>query len=516
MSGKTTEDSLQIKASGIAWIDHHAALKAIVVPVSDDMPEGEAVDDNELFEELETEMMKRGTLAHGTIRWDFVVEQAGELLRTQSKDLRLITFILQALPQAPSVVSPLPLAAHIVARFISLWGDKAHPSGRNRGRQLTRIVDTLDTMVTKAVETGLDADLRETTMTAMMMAGEALAEISSDLGMRMAALVSRVEKAAEAVLAEEPVRPPAPASNEQGRGDSAAGSETAPQVFTPAAPLKPEKLQLDAANERGLKQSLTTVADFLLELDMMHPLSYRVRRFATWYGISGPPPIKAEERTVIQPVSEDVADGYRTAVERKQSDSDIVKRLERSCHLQPFWLEGQYLAWRLAKALARDRVAEAIAEEATRFAGASLWLKNLQFSDGAPFLPDDVRTWLDTVRFSSSNGGGSATDDGESHSGTIDQDMMHLVEEARSVADGGDMASAIQLLDTTRTTFSSPRSATIWELLTMECLSGWGMKAHVAAQASRLEAAVADVRVADWDKDILDRIKRLKSDNSIG
>jgi len=113
--------------SDIDWIDGHACLRAVCAPLG---TMREELDDNLVFEEIEGEIMKRGTLAHRSIRWDFVFDEATNLLQEKAKDLRLLTFILYALPQLSSTASvpaPLALGAHLVTSFVAKWGGVATP-----------------------------------------------------------------------------------------------------------------------------------------------------------------------------------------------------------------------------------------------------------------------------------------------------------------------------------------------------------------------------------------------------
>lgn len=492
--------------SDIAWIDVHPAFRGIEAKISDEQPAGFPIDDHPLFEEIDAEMMKRGTLSHGSIRWDFVMEQSILLLEKEAKDLRLVTFVLHCLPQMSDITHPLPFATHLVACFLHNWGKNFYPTARAGGRQLARLVDILDGLIAQATQDGIDDIYQTGIMQALMLAGEAMAEYAPDLGIRMSALAARVEKIElPAATSSAPSQPQTshPAPSAQNRGNASAGSSE-PQAQP--APLEPEKLILDSSNERGLKQSLSYVADFLLDFDVTHPLSYRLRRYASWFDILAAPPIKTGEKTVIPALSQDAADNCRLTVERKATDADSVKRLERICHLHPFWIEGNHIAWRLAHVHGREEVLAAIGEETVKFVTASPWLHELCFADGTPFLTDETKAWLGMLQHKSTD---STAPSASSHA--IENHVLELVEEARALATGGDMAAALKLLETTHATFSSPRAQTIWEILTLECLHDWGMRAHSATQAARLEATIKDLPVAEWDAEILTRLQKLKS-----
>ncbi len=275
--------------------------------------------------------------------------------------------------------------------------------------------------------------------------------------------------------------------------------------------LHPENLVLDGKSERALKQSLTVVSDFILQMDIENPLSYRLRRFATWHGIKNAPEQKRKDdlKTVILPVSLNALDEYRTAAERGQTDFEIARKLERSCHNQPFWIEGQYLAYKLAIICNRSAAADAIYETTFDFVSKMDWIKRLQFSDGTPFLPDTVKTWIETYqKVSNSRPSSLRVQENE----MIGSETQAIVLEAREKANHGQTDAAIHILETAKPNQSSPRSQTLWEMLMLECLSDWGMKKLVSAQAERLKKDVENMTVKEYEPDIIDRISRLEID----
>ncbi|PYE85288.1 type VI secretion system protein TssA [Phyllobacterium leguminum] len=493
--------------TGLGWVDTHPWMIAVGADVPGAQPQGMQPDDWEEFQDIETEMMKRGTLAHGQIRWNWLAEQCELLTRERTKDLRLLAILLQCLPHS-TVPARAPLAAALVARFMTLWGKSAFPAGRVRAREIGRIGDLLEGFISKAIaqDEHLEPNEIAATASAIECCSAIFAETAPDLGIRFAILPARLEAAAKEE-APPPKSQPAVAKHPDSSSSATATALRAPETPAP----RPESLRLDTGNERALKQSLTVVADFLLGQDAGHPLSYRLRRYATWYGITSLPPIKSGSRTVLQPVSEDVAEGYRIAAERGQAGADIVQKLERSCHLQPFWLEGQMLAYRLARACGRVEAAEAIRSETQRFASSLPGLEPLCFTDGSPILTPDARQWLGN-RADTDRRAGFHPDSGNGASDSaamVGGDLQSVVRTAREKGKEGDFAAAMQLLDGARGSESSPRERAIWELVILECLSDWGMKSHAASQAARLKEAIAGKTVEEWEPELLKRIGRI-------
>ncbi len=455
------------------------------------------------FQDIESELMKRGTLAHGLIRWPWLGEQAAALLQTQAKDFRLLSTLLQAVANSPAEPR-LPFGTALAARFLTLWGANAYPRGRGRAPHLLRVVETVETLVAKAGGDFNGVEELAACKTALHACANALAEIGPDLGVRLAVLPARLE---EEVSARQTA-----CVQKRAELDSISAAISPPARRPPSEPApKPESLRLDASNERALKQSLSTLADFLLSLDLANPLSYRLRRFATWYGIVSAPPIKSGMRTVLQAVSDDIAETYRTAAERGQTSHDIAQKLERSCHLQPFWLDGQMIAHRLARVCGRDAVARAIKEEVTNFVGTIPGLDEFSFSNGAAILPPEVAAWLGSVDLD--KGALQASQMLPQHldhaSPSFEHDMARIVQEARAMESAGDLAGALTLLDRAQVSKGDNRGKAMLELVMLECLNDWGMKSHACAQATRLRQTISQLTVAEWEPGILGRIGKL-------
>jgi len=214
--------------SGIDWIDHHASMRAVCQPLEKDSEED--LDENLIFEEIEGEMMKRGTLTHNTIRWDFVLEQAAFLSEKEAKDFRLLTFILLSLPPlspSPALPAPLPLAINLVAAFVEKWGSVATPQGRARDRALTRLIDAIDIMIKKAEENGLEAHYRPAITQAFEKIGQVLPAISADIDAKFKSFARRIENIAEDEVVETappPTRTPETGQNTKAKPASSSSS----------------------------------------------------------------------------------------------------------------------------------------------------------------------------------------------------------------------------------------------------------------------------------------------------
>lgn len=64
--------------------------QCVAKPISSSNPVGERLVDHPLFDFIEDQMMKVGSLSHASVQWDEVEHSTLKLLGEQSKDIKLL------------------------------------------------------------------------------------------------------------------------------------------------------------------------------------------------------------------------------------------------------------------------------------------------------------------------------------------------------------------------------------------------------------------------------------------
>ncbi|NCO47044.1 MAG: type VI secretion system protein TssA, partial [Vibrio sp.] len=67
--------------------------RCITQPIQADNPVGERLIDDPLFDFVEDQMMKVGSLSHASVQWDEVEHSTLKLLSEKSKDLKLLIYL---------------------------------------------------------------------------------------------------------------------------------------------------------------------------------------------------------------------------------------------------------------------------------------------------------------------------------------------------------------------------------------------------------------------------------------
>lgn len=492
--------------TGVERFDAAAWIEAVASAIPGDDVAGRAADEFEVFDDIETELMKRGTLSQSAIRWQDVAEAAAGLIRTSSKDLRLLHAMILAAPHVHGEGAP-ELALMASAQFFSRFGASAHPRGKTRARAVERCVSSLCDLVDKTKPRLTSEAEAVACRMALDRLAEAVAEQSPEFGLATATIAGAFSA-------------PAPQSLGEAVGLdtflASAPTQAESVAFVESPAPRSDQLRLDPGNERALKQSLSTVAEFLLEVDPAHPLGYRLRRYATWWSIAGPPPTKSGDRTVIIATAEEQAERYRAAIDKGAVDIATVSKLERACHLQPFWLEGQRIQASIARFLGRDEVEAAIREETARFLRTVPELKRLRFSDGSPIIPDEVASWLrhgERVIAPVPIATGREHMSDADHGGLVmvEGDMQATYKRARDLVRDGALDQALALLDASRAAASGPRAQALWDVFILEHLRDFGLRSHTGQQAERLSESIGHITVRDWEPELFRRLDGLRT-----
>ncbi|MFE8730330.1 type VI secretion system domain-containing protein, partial [Aeromonas hydrophila] len=84
------------------------------------------------------------------------------------------------------------------------------------------------------------------------------------------------------------------------------------------------------------------VAELLIERQPEAAVGYRLRRHAIWAGITTPPMTAQGNKTQLAPMSVDMVDEYRAAM--NAAAQGLWQRIEQSLTLAPYWFEGHMLS----------------------------------------------------------------------------------------------------------------------------------------------------------------------------
>ncbi|RTR01909.1 type VI secretion system protein TssA [Halomonas nitroreducens] len=461
-------------------ITQDAQLEPLLAPLADDV--GQPVTDTEAFAWLDEEMMKVGSLQHGEVDWAGAEARAAGLLADTGKDLRVLGHLLHCLQQGGDAVR-FALSLALLEGALARWWETAYPYAGARGRRARPKLFQQFTQRAVTLAGTLDfqgaAEEHQACRDALARLRDRAAERALPAP-ALEELARLLDKATPAAAN------PAPASSAAAPSAGGDGPKGEPADGAATAPRAPEA-RLEARNERGNRQALLKMAEFLNDQSPGEALGYRLRRHAIWHTIQGLPMTRDGQRTELAPVSADRAAEYREAAGGRPTLADW-QRIENSLALAPYWLEGHQLSAEMAGKLEHPRCAEAIRDEAERFVARLPGLEALTFSDGSAFLDPATRAWLEARPGAGAPAVGGGGDPWQAG-----------LEAARERLAEAGLAAALAVLDEGLAAARSPRESVYWRLASADLLQEAGLAALARQHYQALHDAVTPLELDRWE-----------------
>lgn len=459
----------------------HPWCKRLLTPLSDEQLRAAVMPDDPLWETVETELVKLGSLAHSQVDLNAVAGHCLTLLETRTKDMRVLAQLLRCL-QHPAKATPYTTALLLLDLWLAHYWQMAWPASPvQKQKVMIQILRRFDSVLPRTVENASLSELDQLAQQAQHLA-ECWRQLAGDKATLTDELVTGITRARQRhqtqAHADQAAAPAAP------RHEAASVSASAP--VAPASAV-----EINTADERGWRQTQLTVATVLVERQPDAPVGYRLRRNALWSGITTPPMSQRGNKTQLAPVSPDRVEEYHNAL--SQADVALWQRIEQSLVLAPYWFDGHMLSASVATRLGHGAVAHAIADELSRFLQRIPELRDLLFSDGSPFLTKKCHQWLQSSQ--PVRGGGGRQDD--------------LATEAASCRAEKGISAALTLLDERMRRLKEPRDRFYAELVLADLLMEEGMKALATQHYQHLWQESQRLGLMQWEPGMVGRVERL-------
>nr|ACI88897.1 LanJ [Vibrio anguillarum M3] len=455
--------------------------RCITQPIQADNPVGERLIDDPLFDFVEDQMMKVGSLSHASVQWDEVEHSTLKLLSGKSKDLKLLIYLLQCLHNQ---VTPLRFTTslQLLSDFMSLYWEDCFPAPGKRGslprrKFFSQIVQRLALVIDKldfAQFDGPDRDELNTAIDALQQATTQAGLMSESVESLVAKVQAQLRRATEREQATQHVQE------------------------TPAVERKTttqSAIPVDSSSDKATKQTLLKVAEFLSEQEFGIALAIRVRRFAVWSSITSLPEHDVSGETLLRAMAQERIKEYHDQM--RSPDLALWRKVEQSLTMAPYWFEGQMMSYQIAQSLGQKAWSEAILSESQQFVARLPALLELKFKGGEPFVSDCVKEWLLSVGQSKG-----------AQSGQVAGDWQDKRKEAFSLAKEGGIAVALSMLNDGLVSASEPRDKFYWRLLSADLLNSNNLDAMAKEQYQTLHAQVSTMSVTDWEPSLVEQLEQ--------
>ncbi|OOE44841.1 type VI secretion system ImpA domain-containing protein [Salinivibrio kushneri] len=459
--------------------------RCISQPISESSAVGERLVDDPLFDFVEDQMMKVGSLSHADVQWDEVEHSVVKLLAEKSKDIKLLTYLLQCLHNQASPARFI-LAFEVMASFMTQYWEDSFPAPGKRGnlprrKFFSQMAQRFSIAVDKTDFGQFDAQDREALNQAVEEWEKAVEEkaLANDV---VSSVVNSIR--AELRKAEERQR-----ANQAAKETPTSSSRTATTTSTSSAGL-----DVDHSSDKATKQTLLKIASFLAEQEDGVPLAIRLRRYAVWYSITALPDHKTGGETQLRGMQQDRVKDYQDKM--RHPDLALWRQVEQSLTMAPYWFEGHLMSYTIAQKLGHANWCEAIQSEVSQFLERLPGLKDLQFKGGEPFVSDAVKDWL------ASGTGGQAA--GKAVGG----DWQEKKKEALSLAKEGGIAVALSMLNDGLQAAREPRDHFYWRMISADLLQANQLNSMAQEQYQTLHQEIKTMSVTDWEPSLVEQLER--------
>ncbi|MBD0785058.1 type VI secretion system protein TssA [Vibrio sp. Y2-5] len=454
---------------------------SIVRPICTASPTGERLLDEPLFDFIEDQMMKVGSLSHAAVQWQEVEHSVVTLLNEKSKDIKLLVYLLQCLHHQ---LTPKRLITSfgVMSDFIAHYWQDSFPAPGKRGnlprrKFFSQICQRFALAVNKFDFSVLDSQDRDELQQvvqewqAVIEANELLSDVAESVAMTT---FSQLKKAQE-------------------REKVAQAADQKPAKSASTSPSPASSLAIDNSSDKAAKQTLLKVAEYLSEQESSGALAIRVRRHALWGAIATLPDHDHLGQTLLRGMQIERVKEYQDQMH--SPDLALWRRVEHSLTISPYWFEGQLMSHDIAKALGQDGWCKAIIEENQSFIERFPTVLDLKFKGGSPFVTDAVREWLTAYQ---------SFDATASNSGCW-QDQR---EEAFTLAKEGGIAVAMSMLNDGLVAATEPRDRFYWRLLSADLLKHNHLDAMAKEQYQTLKQEIIQTSVTEWEPSLIEQLER--------
>lgn len=437
---------------------------------------GEIDDDiQEALDQIDNELMKRGTLNAESLDWDAVAEQAAAVLArcAHLKGFHAAVLALTNQPASADLAKAFALSTYL---FAQAW-QEMHPKSKRAGRLRDVWIGDIIGNLASGVEYVCKAE--RTLPDESRAKALALVELASPHGIDVSALSDALQAAKT---------PPPPQSEKQSGGG---GGEFVSR-------------ELNARDRAVLRKDIRSVADRITQFDPDAPVAYLMRGYAAWLEHKSLPE-NTDGVTQQQAMPAFILDEHKAAA----SDPDAAKlaKLEDRLYMSPDWFEGQKIAERMARKLGHEAVANAIAQRSAERVLSLPGLDKLQYANNKPYVSPEIAQWLANV--------GSALAKGKGKAGGAGKGVVDDIPDDDGMDDAGSkkpsLEDALRVADDAVAKSASGRETVLAKFALAKEMATHGLKSHARLIFDEILHEFGVAKLGEWDKALLREVQQERS-----
>lgn len=417
-----------------------------------DKPAGRDIRSEDIYEELVTEINKRGTLnAVGPTNWVNVVNLSQDILQNHSKDILVCSYLCVGLLNT-SGLKGLANGVHVYLGLLENYWEGLYPP--RIGGRINAIEWWLNTV---------NEQLRKTS--AEVWLADDLALLKQDFDGLLAFFEQRsmdepteiqsvIAKSISLISTESKVSPvqSSSAANSAGIAQVSGGttsnnaaSATSSILNAAEAISMPDIISASDLDVvlRPIFSALSKISDSLYREQPLSSMLFKTNRFVAWVNVTMVPPRDSESTTLLPPPDFQLVSTLQQLYQDKNW-LELLKTAEARIVEFRFWLDLSYYSYTALNHLNQSSVAQELAYETFSYKNRLKGLEKLCFSDGTPFACDDTQSWLSgLVGQSTPSSNMSAVAAGSTKQ---DDDFVQDIADAKKLVESDNLPAAINKL----------------------------------------------------------------------
>jgi type VI secretion system protein VasJ len=482
--------------------------KPWIEPIPGGAPAGAAAKLDPAYQALANEVGKIDMPAGGAVDWKNVVEMAGGILKTKTKDLLITGYLAHALHRTKQL-DGLLTGITLVTEMIEVFWEGLFPELkriRGRGNALQWYLDKTDAFLPADAPAAELERIQNLDLAAKRLA-QVVRDRFADAAPAMGPLLEKMERMRLTLEASAPPPPSEPAQQTaEATPGQTSGQPSAPPATTTSAPsaaaMPATAGEMGGAADatqflQNVGSSLINAAGTLRRADLTDPFAYRILRVGLWLHIASPPPATGGKTSV--PVPPEGLRNQLNAIFGNQKWQALIEEAESALFTCRFALDLHRMTHQALAGLGSgyDRARDAVAIEVRSLLSRMPQLPTLSFSDGTPFADPQTKAWIEEI---APKGGGGAKRAAE---GAADEASQAKMDEARKLLGASQVAEALALLQSVVTSAPPGRRRFLARLELARLCSGGGLMPVAQAVYEELEKEAALHGLDEWEPELV-------------
>ena len=479
-------------------------INIIRKPITEDLPLGEQITEDRGLDFIESEIMRVGTLAHGKIKWEEIEQVALNLLETKTKDLKIISALLQAIQHRADSKS-LVLSLEILFEVLNSYWDSCFPTPSKKGNSKR------NSLFTSMMKRALHLSKKITNEPIDKEQKAELKKVLDKIAVKIESYKlpqGDFKKMSEILL----IMCETPVQEEPSVGKEVKLPVKQKEPTSVKKATSTSRSNVSMNNDKEIKTGLLQISENISNNSSENVLGdynrericIYLRRFSTWFSLTSCPDLDEEGNSELLPPSEDRIKEYEVGLQTEPNYA-LWHKVEQSTVASPFWIDGHYLSARIALALKQENWAISIKEETRIFLQRIPQLHSASFKGGLPFISESTARWLNQDQI-------------VPHKGTA-QTYDHWSIQKEAILSKAELEgpwSAIQTLNEQLLLLKEPREKFLSQLFLTEIFHKYKITALATYQFSELLEQAQRLTLESWDPSLFKYLQYAVTKDQIG